>query len=83
MRFVLILVAVIAAFVLGPIATSIDAQKYSIEEDLEYARGLMNRRMHDLAKMTLDAIQIDPSDSGPIVGVNQDDLVQLPDVSID
>ena len=47
----------------GPIVTSIDAQKFSVEEDLEYARGLMNRRMHDIAKATLDAIIDNPDAS--------------------
>ena len=63
MRFVLILVATATAFVLGPIVTSIDAQKFSVEEDLEFARGLMNRRMHDIAKATLDAIIDNPDAS--------------------
>jgi len=39
-----------------PLNRSASAQEFGVEEDLEYARGLMKRRMHDLAFQVLEAI---------------------------
>jgi len=54
------LLTAFAAF-LAMITISLPAQEFSVEEDLMFARGLAERRMHDLAKGVLDRILEDPS----------------------
>ncbi|MBN2491963.1 MAG: hypothetical protein JXQ29_14040, partial [Planctomycetes bacterium] len=52
MRTLSFLVLLSTALCLGPT----EAQPFRPEEDIAFARGLMNRRMHDLAKEVLDRV---------------------------
>jgi hypothetical protein len=46
---------------LAMFSISLPAQQFSVEEDLMFARGLVERRMHDLAREVLGKIMEDPS----------------------
>lgn len=63
MRLAPVALFLIIVFGFAPLAVTLTAQDFSVEEDLEYARGLMTRRMHDLAKKVLDRIIDDGNSS--------------------
>ena len=48
--------AVLTLISLVGITCTISAQDFTTKEDLEYSRGLMKRRMHELAFEVLDRI---------------------------
>lgn len=60
---VTLMAAILFGFPVVPSSISVQAQSFSVDEDLEFARGLMARRMHDLAKVILDRIIENPDSS--------------------
>ncbi len=60
---VTLMAAILFGFLAVPSSLSVQAQSFGVDEDLEFARGLMARRMHDLAKVILDRIRENPDNS--------------------
>jgi hypothetical protein len=56
MRTIWFMLAALSALFVGAAA-----QEFSAREDIEFARGLMNRRMHNLAKEVLDRVLESPA----------------------
>ncbi|MBN2490617.1 MAG: hypothetical protein JXQ29_07200 [Planctomycetes bacterium] len=64
MRSLLSMVSCLLALNLVALFPAAAAQDFTVEEDLEFARGLMKRRMHDLAMVFLESIRQNPRSSG-------------------